>query len=92
MKPTKTNRQQDLTFQGRISQQIDLNHELCVLSTFIDWESFENAFSGLFEEKIGAPAKPVRLVVGMLMLEYMYGRSDDEGVDRKPLLAIFLWL
>ncbi|MGZ3633741.1 MAG: transposase [Parachlamydiaceae bacterium] len=32
-------------------------------------------------EKVGASAKPVRLVVGILMLQQMNGYSDEGAVD-----------
>jgi IS5 family transposase len=47
----------------------------------IEWEFFEKEFSGLFVEKAGAPAKPVRLVVGILMLQQIGGYSDEGAIE-----------
>jgi IS5 family transposase len=82
MKPKKTNHSQGLLFQSRLSRQLNPEHELYLIADLIDWKYFENEFSGLFSEYRGAPGKPVRLVVGLLMLQHMYGCSD-EGVVLK---------
>lgn len=79
MKPSKTNHDQDLMFQSRLSKQLDPSHELYILAYLIDWEYFEQEFSILFSEDKGAPAKPVRLVTGIFMLQHMSSLSD-EGV------------
>jgi IS5 family transposase len=80
MKPSKTNHDQDLMFQSRLSQQLDPSHELYILAYLIDWESFEQEFSGLFSESKGAPARPVRLVTGIFMLQHMSNLSDEAVV------------
>lgn len=54
-------------------------HELYQLEGQINWKFLEEEFSLLFVEDKGVPAKPVRLVIGLLMLQHMYGISD-EGV------------
>jgi IS5 family transposase len=82
MKPIKQNNQQCLLFQSRLSSQLSPNHPLIQLSKLIDWEPLEEEFSSFFVEKIGKPAKPVRLVVGILMLQHMYGISDENIVYR----------
>jgi len=82
MKPTKINNQQFLLFQSQLSNQVSQNHPLIQLSKLIDWKSLEEEFAELFVEKVGQPAKPVRLVVGLLMLQHMYGISDENVVSR----------
>jgi IS5 family transposase len=82
MKPIRQNNQQNELFWSRLSVQLTQNHPLILLSNLIDWKSFEKDFSKLFVEKIGQPAKPVRLVVGILMLQHMYGLSDENVVYR----------
>lgn len=81
MKPTKKNTIQGLLFEPRLSDMVDPKHELCVLSKLLPWEHLENEFQGLFTEKTGAPAKPTRLVVGIFMLQHMYGLSDNRVVQ-----------
>lgn len=64
-----------------LSTMLNPSHELYQLARQIDWEFIENEFKVLFVEKIGAPAKPVRLVVGLMMLQHMYNFSDERVVD-----------
>lgn len=80
MKPSKTNHNQGLLFQHRLSEQLNPMHELRLLSELIDWNNLEEEFSPLFKSEKGAPAKPVRLIVGILMLQHMYDLSDDQVV------------
>ena len=82
MKPIKINHSQGLLLQPWLSQILNPDHELRILSSHIDWAFLEEEFAGLFSAKRGAPAKPVRLVVGLLMLEHMYGLSDEEVVQQ----------
>ena len=80
MKPTKINHSQNLILKTRLSDDLNPNHDLVALSKHIDWAHFENKFSCFFSEKRGAPAKPIRLIVGLLMLEHMFNLSDEEVV------------
>lgn len=82
MKPIKQNNSQNQLFESRLSNLLTPNHPLIQLSKLINWKSFEDDFSNLFVERIGQPAKPVRLVVGILMLQHMYGISDENIVFR----------
>ncbi|MBI2721778.1 MAG: IS5 family transposase [Bacteroidetes bacterium] len=81
MKPKKINHAQGRLFQQRLSSQLNPSNELYQLSKLIDWEFLEKEFSGLFVEKMGASAKPVRLVVGIIMLQQMNGFSDEGAVE-----------
>lgn len=82
MKPLKQDNNQNDLFLRSLSNQLIPNHPLIQLSKLIDWKSFEEDFSNLFVDKVGQPAKPVRLVVGILMLQHMYGLSDENIVYR----------
>ena len=82
MKPIKQNNQQLHLFQSRLSNQLNQSHPLIQLSKLVDWKFLENEFAEFFVDKIGQPAKPVRLVVGILMLQHMYGISDENIVYR----------
>lgn len=61
-----------------VLEQLKPNHELYVLAEKIDWDPLETEFSGVFSNSKGASGKPVRLVVGLLMLDHMYGLSDED--------------
>ncbi|KIC74668.1 Uncharacterized protein ORF8 in nfe locus [Neochlamydia sp. EPS4] len=48
----------------------------------IEWKQLEEEFDKLFVENVGQPAKPVRLVVELFILQHMYGLSDENVVYR----------
>ena len=58
---------------------LDMNDPLIALSNAIDWKIFENEFAG-FYSKDGRPAKPIRLMVGLLLLKQLKNHSDEEIV------------
>jgi IS5 family transposase len=66
----------------RLDSIIDLKHELCLLADKINWQKFELEFAGYFPAKVGNPALPSRLVLGVLYLKYVYGLSDEVVVAR----------
>lgn len=80
MKPKKTNHSQDRLFEQRLSELLNPNHELMVMSRLINWNSLETHLEYYFSEEEGAPAKPVRLMTGIMLLQQMYGLSDEAVV------------
>lgn len=51
------------------------------LSNRIPWDIFESEFKNLYSDK-GRPAKPIRLMVGLLLLKQMENLSDEVVVER----------
>ena len=70
------NQQQRELFRPLLSDFIDLNHELVLLSQKIDWKYFENEFASLYSN-IGQPAMSTRLMVGCLILKQLYDLGDE---------------
>lgn len=68
-------------FDTPLKRFINLEHELCILSGQIDWDSIEKEFSVYFSE-IGRPSVPIRRMVGLLLLKHIYNLSDEAVVDR----------
>ena len=86
---SKTN-QQNL-FYSQLSDMLDMNDPLIALANAIDWEIFENEFAG-FYSKDGCPAKPIRLMVGLLILKQLENLSDESIViqwKRNPYYQYF---
>lgn len=81
MKPKWIDHGQGRLFEQRLSSQLNPSNALYKLSKSINWEEFDKEFAGLFVESVGAPAKPVRLIVGILMLQHLNGYSDESAVD-----------
>jgi IS5 family transposase len=48
----------------------------------IDWEMFEREFSPLYCPDNGRPAKPIRLMVGLLILKHIRDLSDESVVEQ----------
>ena len=68
-------------FDTPIERFINLEHELCILSKRIDWESIEKDFS-IYYSEIGRPSVPIRRMIGLLLLKRIYNLSDEAIVDR----------
>ena len=64
-----------------LNEQCDPRHPLRKLGERIPWSDFEEAFGEYYSED-GRPAKPVRLMVGLLLLKQMYDQSDEDVVER----------
>lgn len=63
-------------FLPNLREFLNPQHELCLLAEKIDWNSFETEFAALYS-RVGCPAKPVRLMVGLLILKQVYGLGDE---------------
>ena len=68
-------------FDTPLERFINLDHELCILSKRIDWESIEKDFSVYYSD-IGRPSVPIRRMIGLLLLKHIYNLSDEAIVDR----------
>ena len=60
--------------------QLNPKHPLLLLAKKIPWGLFEEEFKPLYAE-IGRPAKPIRLMVGLLMLKQLENLSDERVVE-----------
>jgi IS5 family transposase len=81
MKPKSPSRQkQGHLLYPDLLDQLNPRTPLLVLSRKIPWEIFEREFAGLYSE-VGRPAKPVRLMVGLLLLKQIASLSDERVVE-----------
>jgi len=60
----------------QLSDIIDKNHPLVKLANSIDWESIEEELSKAYPSTTGHPNKPIRLMVGLHYLRYMFNLSE----------------
>ena len=65
-----------------LSDTLNPNHPLYILTHKIEWTTFEDAFSKLYCQNNGRPAKPIRLMVGLLILKHLRNLSDESVVER----------
>lgn len=63
-------------FRPMLTDFIDRGNELALLADNIDWQYFEREFAPLYS-KNGRPARPIRLMVGCLLLKQMYDLGDE---------------
>jgi IS5 family transposase len=64
-----------------LREQLDPRHPLRLLAERMPWASFEEAFAELYSAE-GRPAKPVRLMVSLLLLKQMFNLGDETVVAR----------
>ncbi len=70
-----------LGFYSTFEEQLSHQHPLYILANKIDWSIFEEAFANLYSEE-GRPAKPIRLMVSLLMLKHIRNISDESVVGQ----------
>lgn len=81
-KPKKIDTRQEDLFRNRLSSQLNPRHELFILENLIDWAGLEEHFSSLYVEEVGYPPLPIRLMVGLMMLQHKEGLSDEAIVHK----------
>ena len=69
-------------FSFSLSDTLDKNHPLFILANKISWTTFEDEFSRLYCADNGRPAKPIRLMVGLLILKHLRNVSDESIVEQ----------
>jgi len=79
-------------FGNDLLQQLDPADPLLHLSAVIPWLDFEQAFKKHYTPGLGAPGKPIRLMVGLLLLKQLENLSDENVVvqwKRNPYYQSF---
>ena len=64
----------------QLADIIDKNHPLVQFAESIDWEAIEEDLSEAYPSTTGHPNKPIRLMVGLHYLRYMFDLSDESIV------------
>jgi len=70
-----------LSFYNTFEEQLSHSHPLYILANKINWKIFEEAFAKLYSDE-GRPAKPIRLMVSLLMLKHIRNISDESVVEQ----------
>lgn len=70
-----------LGFYSTFEEQLSHAHPLYILANKINWQTFEEAFAKLYSDE-GRPAKPIRLMVSLLMLKHIRNISDESVVEQ----------
>ena len=92
--PSNTSHQTSL-FGTDLLQQLDIVDPLLQLSNIIPWSEFEQECVQYYTPGVGHPAKLIRLMVGLLLLESIENLSDEMVVvqfKRNPYFQAFCGL
>lgn len=65
-----------------LESTLNPKHPLFILSHKVDWAMFEREFLPLYCQDNGRPAKPIRLMVGLLILKHLRNVSDESVVEQ----------
>ena len=79
MQPKKSDRQRSFLCPDLLDQLDPRNH-LLGLAKVIPWQVFEDNFRPLYAAS-GRPGKPVRLMVGLLILKQLENLNDERVVE-----------
>jgi len=71
-----------MSFFNNFEDILNQKHPLYVLAQEIDWRQFDEAFLPLYCQDNGRPAKPIRLMVGLLILKHLRNVSDEVVVEQ----------
>ncbi len=82
MKPHPRQKEQDDLLRPRLTDMIDMRHELAKLTTLIDRGVFEREWAGFFPSRRGRRATSPRLLAGLLYLQHAYRLSDEAVLAR----------
>ncbi len=80
LKVTKPTTQIDIF--GGLGDSLNQKHPLYLLANAINWTLFDDTFKDHYNQKMGAPAKPIRLMVSLLILKYVRNLSDENLVEQ----------
>lgn len=79
-------------FHSELISQLDTKDPLIQLANTIDWSIFDDAFAKHDSKDNGRPSKPIRLMVGLLLLKQLENLSDERVVlqfKRNPYYQYF---
>jgi IS5 family transposase len=79
---SKKQPENQLSFYSTLDEQLNHQHPLYILAQQIKWEIFESAFAKHYSADFGAPAKPIRRMVGLLTLKHIRNLSDESMVEQ----------
>lgn len=89
--PKSSKNNQPNLFYSQLRDMLDSNDPLIALADTIHWNTFEESFAQYYSNE-GRPAKPIRLMVGLLILKQLENLSDESVVlqfKRNPYYQYF---
>ena len=68
-------------FYSTFEEQLSHRHPLYILAHKVEWGVFEKAFEKHYSDE-GRPAKPIRLMVSLVLLKHIRNLSDESVVEQ----------
>ena len=65
-----------------LASMLNPTHPMYKLANLINWETFERSFAPLYCKDNGRMAKPIRLMVGLIVLKHIRNVSDESVVEQ----------
>jgi transposase, IS5 family len=65
-----------------LEDTLNQKHPMYILANKVNWQLFEDSFTPLYCSDNGRPAKPIRLMVGLLILKHLRNISDESVVEQ----------
>jgi hypothetical protein len=62
--------------------QLDENNRWVIMANLIPWQEFEQEYASIFQEQLGAPAKPFRMALGALIIQQKLNITARETVEQ----------
>jgi hypothetical protein len=84
-----------LDFNQPLGLKMNPENRWIIMSDQIPWKQFEEKYAALFPSNTGNVAKPLRMVLGSLIIQTKYGFSDKELVQQlteNPYYQYFIGL
>jgi IS5 family transposase len=78
-KPKNTSQ---MGFYSTFDEQLNHSHPLYKLAKTINWQVFDEFFAKHYSATQGKPAKPIRLMVSLLILKQLRNLSDESMVEQ----------
>jgi IS5 family transposase len=78
-KPKNTSQ---MGFYSTFDEQLNHSHPLYKLAKTINWQVFDESFAKHYSATQGKPAKPIRLMVSLLILKQLRNLSDESMVEQ----------
>jgi len=82
MKGNSPDQSQKSLFNTPLKEMLNPKNGLYQLADMIPWEEFEKEFAIHYTKNFGRPAKPIRLMVSLLMLKQLSGLGDETVVEQ----------
>jgi IS5 family transposase len=79
-------------FSSNLIDQLNPEHDLITVAKKIPWNYLEKEFSKFYHRSMGRPAKPIRLMTGLLILKQLENLSNERIVEawvRDPYMQRF---